>query len=104
MYIAHNVWINGVGGLSFGDNVIISPNCVIDTSRHVFQEGYVTHKAKFQEISIGPGTWIAANSTISYGKRVGKNCLIGANSVVTKDVEDNTMVAGVPAKYIKKNK
>lgn len=104
VYIAHNVWINGVGGLELGDNVVISPNCVIDTSRHVYEKGHITNKSLFKSITIGEGSWIAANSTVVYGVNIGKGCIVAANSCVTKNVETHTMVGGVPAKIIKELK
>ena len=45
---------------------------------------------------------IGANSTIICGNRIGRNSLVGAGSVVTKDVEDNTVVVGNPAKILRR--
>jgi len=59
---------------------------------------------KEKKIRIKEGTWIGANVTILPGITIGKCCLIGAGSVVTKDVPDYTVVAGVPAKEIRKLK
>lgn len=56
------------------------------------------------KIRIREGTWIGTNVTILPGVIVGKCCLIGAGSVVTKDVPDYTVVAGVPAKEIRRLK
>jgi acetyltransferase-like isoleucine patch superfamily enzyme len=53
------------------------------------------------EVTIGDGTWIGQNVCI-IGVSVGKNCVIGANSVVTKDIPDYCVAAGSPAKIIKK--
>lgn len=104
VYIAHNVWINGVGGLELGDDVVISPNCIIDTSRHIYEDGHITNKSFFKPIFIGNGSWIAANSTIIYGVKIGNGCIVAANSCVTKNVDSSTMVGGVPAKRIKELK
>lgn len=52
-------------------------------------------------INVGEGTWIGGRSTILPGVNIGKGCIIAAGSVATKDVPDNTMVGGVPAKQIK---
>lgn len=51
---------------------------------------------------IDKNAWLGANSTILPGVTVGKNAVIAAGAVVTKDVPANTVVAGVPAKIIKK--
>ncbi|MBR3236568.1 acyltransferase [Candidatus Saccharibacteria bacterium] len=104
VYIAHNVWINGVGKLQLSDNVIISPNCVIDTSRHIYENGQITNKSHSESIHIGKGTWVAANSTVIHGVKIGEGCIIAANTCVTKDVESHKMVGGVPAKIIKELK
>jgi acetyltransferase-like isoleucine patch superfamily enzyme len=56
---------------------------------------------KFKKnVSIGSGSWIGENVCI-IGASIGRNCVIGANSVVTKDVPDFSVVAGNPAKVIK---
>ena len=55
---------------------------------------------KYGRISIGDRTFIGCNVTIMPGVKIGKRCVIGAGSVVTKDVLDNTVVAGVPAKFL----
>ncbi|MBL7147203.1 MAG: acyltransferase [Nanoarchaeota archaeon] len=59
---------------------------------------------KEEKIRIREGTWIGTNVTILPGVTVGKCCLIGAGSVVTKNIPDYTVVAGVPAKEIRKLK
>ena len=53
-------------------------------------------------ISVGNGCWIGANVTILDGVNIGNGCVIAAGSVVTKNVPDNVLYAGVPAKF-KKN-
>ena len=55
-----------------------------------------------QEIIIGPGCWFGAGVTVLGGVKIGKGCIIGAGSVVNKDIPDFSIVAGVPARIIKK--
>jgi maltose O-acetyltransferase len=57
-----------------------------------------------KSISIGDHTWIGSNVFILPGVNIGKNCVVGANSVVTKSVPDNSIVGGVPAKLIRTKK
>lgn len=103
VYFAHNIWINGSGGLSIGDGVVISPNVVIATTKHQYIDNKVClNSSTHKPISIGSGTWIASNSTISLGVKIGAGCIIGANSVVTKSIDDYMFVTGVPARA-KKN-
>ncbi len=52
-------------------------------------------------IIIGDGTWIGTNAVIVGNVKVGKNCVVGANSVVLDDIPDYCVVAGVPVKIIK---
>ncbi|WP_298488571.1 acyltransferase [uncultured Maribacter sp.] len=54
----------------------------------------------FGKITIDDNTYIGNNAVIMPGVHIGKNCVIGANSVVTKSIPDNMVVAGVPARYI----
>lgn len=102
VYIAHNCWINATGGLYINDQVIISPNVIIATTKHQYIDGVVSNiHSSNAPINIGKGTWIAGNSTIILGVDIGKGVIIGAGSVVTKNLNDYTLYAGTPAKYIK---
>lgn len=102
VYFAKNIWINSAGSIFINDGVIISPFCVIDSSKHLFNTIGVTNKAILEKIEIGKGSWIASHTTISLGVTIGNNVLVGANSVVTKDVENCVFIGGVPAKIIKR--
>lgn len=87
VYIAHNVWINGTGGLKIGSGVIVSPNVVIATTKHHYENGYISNtKSELAPISIGDGTWITSNCTITKGVKIGKGCIIAANSSVINDI------------------
>lgn len=57
-----------------------------------------------QDTEIGDDVWIGSNVFIKEGVNIGNNCVIGANSVVTKSFESNSIVGGVPAKFIRKNR
>lgn len=87
-------------------NVMIGPNCYITDHNHKYTE--VDKPIRFQgldnvnAVTIGKDSWLGANATISAGVTIGKHCVVGANSVVTKDVQDYSVVVGSPAKVIKK--
>ncbi|MCQ4697324.1 acyltransferase [Paeniclostridium sordellii] len=103
VYIAHDVWVNGTGGLDIESGVIISPKVVIATTKHIYENGAVSNtKSELDRITIGEGSWITSNSVITKGVKIGKGCIVGACSSVTKDIPDYTFVGGVPAKTIKK--
>ena len=58
------------------------------------------HVIKYGKIHVGERTFIGCNSTILPGVTIGKRCVIGAGSVVTKDIPDGTVACGVPAKVV----
>jgi acetyltransferase-like isoleucine patch superfamily enzyme len=63
--------------------------------------GLLPDADKFGIISIGDNVFIGNNSTIMPGVNIGSNCVIGAGSIVTKDIPDNSVASGVPARVIK---
>lgn len=91
-----------------GDRVSIAPNVTLiseslpNNSPHLASLDYVRNKlVKDEKIIIEDDVWIGASVTVLPGVRVGKGAIIGAGSVVTKDVPAYTVVAGVPAKPIR---
>jgi acetyltransferase-like isoleucine patch superfamily enzyme len=105
VYFAKGVWINALGNLTIKDEVMLGPYVVLVTTSHGFVDNSVYKgKSHFKPVVIGKGTWVAANCTITSGITIGSGCIVGANSVVTKSVPDNHVVAGTPARYIKENR
>jgi acetyltransferase-like isoleucine patch superfamily enzyme len=102
VFIAKGAWINGIGGVVISDEVVIAPYVVMSSNNHGFMNGSVRfgggHPAP---ILIGRGTWLAAHSVVGAGVSVGKGNLIAANSVVTRDTKDDSVNAGLPARWIK---
>lgn len=96
--------IYGGSGVSIGNNVMIAPHCMIAAGDHDFQQ--TERPMRFAgSISKGPiviedNVWIGANCTITSGVRIGRDAVVAANSVVTKDVNPYEIVGGVPAKLI----
>lgn len=105
--IGKNVFINACckfqdqGGITIGNGVLIGHNVTLATLNH-------DERPQFRQniypkpIKIGDNVWIGSNATILQGVTIGDGAIIGANAVVTKDVPENTIVAGVPAKIIRK--
>lgn len=89
------------GGIYIGDGSQIGHQVTLATLNHglASTDRLALYPAP---ITIGANVWIGAAATITPGVRIGNNAIIGAGSVVTKDVEPNTIVAGVPAKMIRK--
>ena len=94
------------GKLTIGNNVTVSDGAKILT-RSLKTDGYAANAKKTErdhiekETRIGDGVWIASNAVILPGVTIHKNSIIAAGAVVTKDVEANSVYAGVPAKKIK---
>ena len=88
--------------ITFGDNVRLSANITFvthDGGTWAFRDDpKYADVIKYGKISVGERTMIGCNVTVMPGVKIGKRCVVGAGSVVTKDVPDGTVVAGVPAK------
>lgn len=86
------------GGLIIEDDTKISLNCTIATNNHDFYDRPVI---TCKPVHIKKNVWIGVNVTILAGVTIGENAIVGAGAVVTKDVPDNAVVVGSPAKVIK---
>lgn len=89
------------GGINIGDGTMIGMNVTIATLNHglPLETRNVTYPSP---VIIGDNVWIGSNATILPGVTIGDNSVVAAGAVVTKDVPANTVVAGVPAKELKK--
>ena len=101
-YSNHNLVILDVCEVKFGSNVFIGPNVGIYTAEHPLD---VVPRNKMLEygkpISIGNNVWIGGNTVVLAGVTIGDNAVIGAGSVVTKDIPSNVVAVGNPCKIIK---
>ena len=104
--LGKNVFINSCcqfqdqGGITIGDDTLVGPKTVIATLNH-HQNPDKRANLIPKPVKIGSKVWIGANVTILPGVTIGDGAIIAAGAVVNKDVEENTIVGGVPAKYIK---
>lgn len=90
------------GGIEIGDNVLFGPRVGIYTSRHAFDAEERAAGACFaKKVKIGNKVWIGAGVHIDYGITIGDNSIIGAGSVITRDIPANVVAAGVPCKVIR---
>lgn len=106
IHIGKNVFVNSgckfqdQGGIFIGDGVLIGHNVVLATLNHDMSPE--KRRGMYPKpIRIGKNVWIGSNSTVLPGVTVGDNAVIGAGSVVTKDIPENTVAAGNPARVIK---
>ena len=97
-----NLTILDIKEVYIGDNVMIGPNTTITTVTHpITPKGRREHLAQASEIKIGNDVWLGANVTVLPGVTIGNNVVIGAGAVVNKDIPDNSLAVGVPAKVIR---
>lgn len=86
------------GGITIEDGALIAANVQLISNNHdLYERQIITCKP----VHIGKNAWIGAGATILPGVTIGDNAVVGAASVVTKDVEPDTIVAGNPARFIK---
>ena len=102
-YSNHNLTILDCAKVTFGDNVLIGPNCSFYTAEHPINpemrnKGYEYAKP----IKVGNSVWFGGGVTVLSGVNIGDNVVIGAGAVVASDIPDNCVFAGVPAKIIRK--
>lgn len=91
------------GGITLEDGVFIGPGAKILTEEHP-EQPELRHTLQTMPVIIRRKAWIGAGAMILPGVTVGENAIVAAGAVVTKDVPDNTIVAGVPAKKLRKIK
>lgn len=98
----YNVTILDIAPVRIGDYCMIGPNTLITTVNHpLTPKGRRERLAQGKPVTIGNDVWIGGNCTILPGVTIGNNVIVAAGAVVTKDVPDNCVVAGVPARKIK---
>lgn len=105
-YIAYNISILAGGNIIIGDKVLIASNVLISSENHGMspesQIPYMDQPLSCKDVEIGDGSWLGEKVCILPGVQIGKKCIVGAGSVVTKNVPDFCIAAGNPAKIIKK--
>lgn len=87
-------------GVEIEDDVFIGPNVI--TTNDNFPRSIGDWSDRFKKTLIKKGASVCANSTIVCGIIIGQNCMIGAGSVVTKNIKDNYLAYGNPARHIRK--
>lgn len=100
IFINQNVTFVDLGGIIIEDDVLIGPMTRLITVNHLIEPS-VRRGLLVNSIRIKKNAWLGANVTVLPGVTIGENSVVSADSTVTKDVPDNVIVAGTPARIIK---
>ena len=101
-YANFNLTVVDDGECHIGDYVMLAPNVVISTTGHPVHPSYRDKGAQFSlPVVIKDHVWIGSNVTIMPGVTIGENSVIGAGSVVTKDIPANVVACGVPCRVLR---
>lgn len=101
-YANHNLVILDCATVAFGDNVFIGPNCSFYTAGHPLDVKQRNEGLEYaHSIHVGDNVWMGGNVVVLPGVSIGNNSVIGAGSVVTKDIPDNVVAVGNPCKVVK---
>lgn len=105
-YIGYNFSVLAKDKITIEKDVLIASNVIITSENHGIDPEaeipYMEQELTGGEVCIGAGSWIGEKVCILPGVTIGKKCVIGAGSIVTKDVPDYCIAVGNPAKVIKK--
>ena len=102
IYVNFNLTIVDDGHIYVGDKVMFGPNVTITTANHPINAEIRKQGLQYNKnVYIGENVWIGANVVIVPGIKIGNNSVIGAGSVVVKDIPDNVVAVGNPCKVLR---
>ena len=101
-YANYNLVILDAAQVTFGDNVFVAPNCVFTAAGHAIDETQRNQGLEIAlPITVGNSVWFGANVTVLPGVTIGDNVIIGAGSVVTKDIPSGVIAVGSPCRVLR---
>lgn len=107
-YLSFGISILGssTGKVKIGDNVLFASNIMVTNENHGINPEsdipYMAQPLSIKDVEVSDGCWIGENVCILPGVKIGKKCVIGAGSIVTKSIPDYCIAVGIPARVIKK--
>ncbi len=102
-YTNHNCVMLDGAKITFGDHVFIAPNCVFSTAGHPLDAAQRNQGLEYAyPIRVGNDVWIGASVTVLPGVTIGSNTVIGAGSVVNRDIPDGVVAVGNPCRVLRK--
>ena len=101
-YTNHNCVILDCAPVTFGDEVLIGPNCCFSAAGHPLDAAQRSTGLEFAyPITVGSRVWFGANVTVLPGVTIGDDCVIGAGSVVTRDIPSGVVAVGNPCRVLR---
>ena len=102
IYANFNLTLVDDGHIYVGDRVLFGPNVTVATANHPIDPTLRSRGLQYnRDVYIGENAWICVGVIIVPGVRIGKNTVIGAGSVVTKDIPDNVVAVGNPCRVMR---
>ena len=102
VYANFNLTLVDDGHIYVGDKVMFGPNVTITTANHPIEPSLRARGLQYnKDVFIGENAWIGANAVILPGVHIGKNTVIGAGSMVTKDIPEGVVAAGNPCRVLR---
>ncbi len=102
-WLGRNFTIHGNGSVQIGDNCDIAPDVTLLTGRHARDDQEPGEgKGRTDSIFVGEGCWIGAGATLSRNVTIGKGSMVLAAACVMKNMPENTLIGGVPARIVRK--
>ena len=102
-YTNHNCVILDGAKVTFGDNVFVAPNCTFSTAGHPLDAEQRNQGLEYAyPITVGDNVWFGASVTVLPGVTIGSNVVIGAGSVVNRDIPDGVVAVGNPCRVLRK--
>ncbi|MFD2134657.1 acyltransferase [Novosphingobium resinovorum] len=100
-FINRNVYFDLNSHVSIGDRVYVANHVRFITTNHEIGDRNQQSPIRPAPIVVGDGAWIGANAIILPGVHIGNGSVVAAGAVVTRDVPENSLVAGVPARIVR---